>query len=349
MRCCIRKLQSSRLGQGLLSVLIWWHSCWGRRTGGDAFVLHSVTYLGYNGLCTFVLPICLFHFWCFRCFSPRWIAGLLCWRLLTLPSAVCLLPFISSSLSVEKKSLQTCLNKVKTKFLHKHCRSPGVFLSRQLKPTSQNLFLLSWSFLLTSCFLFLFWEMHLEKLLNNTVALPNKASFTPVTELISRHKPMNSNILITDFFRNSNLHKGMLITSLCVTPFIYLRSCAGMDFENSHPLIWSASSFPCKSRARRWGNEAAQEGCSIVLCGLPVWPNFQSWGQRNKASGERRLSLCFSYLRDFNDLPDAIFPLVLCIYTQIFLRVGDTTLIPEKQTNSKHPTLPGASGFECVC
>lgn len=229
MRCCIRKLQSSRLGQWRLSVLIWWHSCWGRRTGGDAFALHSVTYLGYNGLCTFVFPICLFHFWCFRCFSPRWIAGLLCWRLLTLPSAVCLLPFISSDLSVEKKSLQTCLNKAKNKFLHEHCRSPGVFLLRQLKPTSQNLFLLSWSVLLTSCFLFLFWEMHLEKLLNNTVALPNKASFTPVTELVSRHKPMNSNILVTNFFRNSNLHNCGDVNYIFVCDSFYLSQIMFRD------------------------------------------------------------------------------------------------------------------------
>lgn len=153
-----------------------------------------MTHLGYNGLCTFVLPICLFCFRCFRCFSPCWIAGLHFWRLLTLPSAVCLLPFISSNLSVRKKSLQPCLNKVKNKFFAQALQESRCVSIEATEPISQNLFLLSWCFQLTSCFLFLFWEMHLEKLLKNIVVLPNKVSFTPVTELISRHKPMNFNI-----------------------------------------------------------------------------------------------------------------------------------------------------------
>lgn len=126
-----------------------------------------------------------------------------------------------------------------------------MFLLRQLNPFRKIYFCCPDAFclLLVSCFCSesCIWRSYRTILLFYLI----KSVLPPVTELISRHKPMNSTSLITDFFGNSNLHKGLLMTSLGVTPFIYLRSCAEMDFENSHPLICSSSSFPCESRARR--------------------------------------------------------------------------------------------------
>lgn len=85
----------------------------------------------------------------------------------------------------------------------------------------------------------------------------------------------------------------------------------------------------------------------------PVWPSglakFSVMRSKKQSFRGRRLCLCFSYLRDFNDLPDPIFPLVLCIYTQIFLRVRDTTLIPGKQTNKQLTPYPARCLWVWVC